>query len=205
MKILYLGKAGKLNAELSEALRNKKYSVRRESARINIVGIKSDIVVFGGRYFNGVIPDDVRFLYLSTLSPNPFRDKYQELKHIDDNNVKGKGGKVISIPFIDEMVPPSVVNILTTKSSRFYIYKTSISDIIETIVDDKDLFVEKCYVDLTSIDKFFWMLFSNLYKFAGKIKLMKLPLLVSVKVLEKVLMSLFGHAKLSSVYIGRED
>ncbi|EGR2537673.1 hypothetical protein [Vibrio cholerae] len=205
MKIFYLGKSGKLNSALSKALSDRECDVTRESARINMTGIKCDVIIFGGRYFNGIIPSNVRFIYLSTLIPNCFRDKYQELKYMDDKDVQENGGKVINIPFIDELMPPCALNIITTRVSDFFIYKTSIPDIVDAILYDKDLYIEKCYVDLSFTDKVFWMFFSSLYKLTDKIKPIKIPLLVYVKVLEKFLMSLFGHAKLSCVYIVRED
>ncbi|EMK6591829.1 hypothetical protein V9J99_003649, partial [Vibrio cholerae] len=138
MKISYIGRGGVLNTMLHDSLQKLGHDVDVLSARETNSLVSGSLVVFGGRNVGksilGLIKDADRFVYLSTMIYNGYLDAYQSTKHENSIDVIDSGGKVIYIPFVEELTPLVASRIITEEVTGFYIYSTSVDYIAKNII-----------------------------------------------------------------------
>ncbi|EMQ4857682.1 hypothetical protein ABM016_17440 [Morganella morganii] len=213
MNINYLGKRGKLNEKL------QKFLIENKNINLNIISAcnfdkmeSNKFTIYAARFlYQTKIPTDSinnKFIYLSTLSSNIYNDLYQKRKEIDSNKVLENGGKVIYIPFINEVMPSYIKTRVVSYNTEYYIYVTSIEKISDTILSSLTGISNKYILDkdkknlhLNSREKMMYSIFSFLYKRCSDSSDIPLKL---VKLIEKISHKIFFCFPLSCVYVCKE-
>ncbi|EGR1063805.1 TPA: hypothetical protein ACYHOF_002359 [Vibrio cholerae] len=212
MKISYIGRGGVLNTMLHDSLQKLGHDVDVLSARETNLLVSGSSVVFGGRNVGksilGLIKDADRFVYLSTMIYNGYLDAYQSTKHENSIDVIDSGGKVIYIPFVEELTPLVVSRIITEEVTGFYIYSTSVDYIAKNIIsyvkgNDEPLLFHKVNVKSNLVNGLLWRYFGRMYSLVGKIsnKEFKLKVLIVVKIMEKLAHKVTFSSGLSTVFV----